>query len=200
MPNGNGIGLRNLEQALARYVEVGVESGMATDGANTTLEDTSKDWEINRWADGDIHIIKGGIEYVRSISANTANVVTFAALPVGVNVAAGDVYSIRRIAVPQDVYKPQEAYDSSIGEALTVDLDTGLYGGRTQAEVWVRSSAAAVFTVYGSRNGADWREVNTITIGAAGGEEHLGYMNAYRHIRVSTPAANDNQIEIASSR
>jgi len=100
---GNGIGQKNLEQALARYVEIGVESGVATSGSNTTLEDTTKNWEVNRWAGGDIHIVKGATEYVRTIASNTATVITFAALPALITVAAGDLYSVRRIAVPMDI-------------------------------------------------------------------------------------------------
>jgi len=96
--------------------------------------------------------------------------------------------------------EPKSAYGSSLGAALTVDLDTGLYGGRIHVEVWVKSSAAATFTVYGSRNGTDLRNTGLSIVLGAAGEDHLGFNNAYRYIRVSTPNANDNEIEIVSSR
>ncbi len=91
------------------------------------------------------------------------------------------------------------AYNSSTGAALTVDLDTGKYGGRLYVEVWVKSSAGATFTVYGSRNNADWRTVDTLVLAAAG-EAHKGYDNAYRWIRVATTTANNNEIEIVATR
>lgn len=99
----DGIGLKNLEQALSRYVEIGVETGVATAGTNTTLTDSTKSWEANRWLGGDIHIFRAGTEYVREITINTATVITFNALPGVVAPVAGDFYSIRRIVVPLDV-------------------------------------------------------------------------------------------------
>lgn len=92
-----------LTRLLSRIAGVSGDSGTATDGTNTTLEDTTKGWETDRWKDGDIHIHHDGIEYIRTISANTADTVTFAALPGGVAPAAGDSYEIRRIVVPQDI-------------------------------------------------------------------------------------------------
>jgi hypothetical protein len=97
------------------------------------------------------------------------------------------------------MFSPVSAYNSSTGAALTVILDTGQYGGRTVVEVWVKSSAAATFTVDGSRDGTNWRTVDTITLSGTG-EDHRGYQNAYRYVRVSTTAANDNEIEIVASR
>jgi len=90
-------------------------------------------------------------------------------------------------------------YGSSTGAVLTVDLDTGVYGGRLYAEVWVKSSAAATFTVYGSRDNSNWREVDTIVLDEAG-EASRGYDNAYRYIRVATTDANNNEAEIVASR
>lgn len=98
----------------------------------------------------------------------------------------------------EEVFAPKTAYNSSIGAELTVTLDTGVRG-RSVIEVWVKSSAAATFTVSSSKDGANWRTVDTISLAAAG-EDHRGYQNAYRYIQVSTPAANNNEIEITASR
>jgi hypothetical protein len=96
--------------------------------------------------------------------------------------------------------RPVSAYNSSVAAALslTLNLSTEVYG-RSLGEVWVKSSAAADFNVYGSRNGVDWRLVDTISLAAAG-EEHRGYRNAYAYIKVETSATNDNEIEICASR
>lgn len=96
-------------------------------------------------------------------------------------------------------FQPLSAFGSSTAAGLTVTLDTGPYGGRLQVEVFVGSSAAATFTVAGSRNNSDFRTVDTITL-TASGNAHRGYFNAYRYIRVSTAAANNNEIEIVASR
>lgn len=96
-------------------------------------------------------------------------------------------------------FKAQSAYGSSIGAPLSVVLDTGEYGGRTKVEVWVKSDAAADFVVYGSRNGVDFRAVDTLSLTAAG-ELHRGYENAYRYIKVETTAANTSEIEIVAGR
>lgn len=96
-------------------------------------------------------------------------------------------------------FQPLYAYNSSTAAPLSVTLDTGQYGGRTIVEVWVKSSAAATFNVYGSIDGTNWRLVDTITLSAAG-ETTRGYQNAYRYIQVSTTAANNNEIEVVASR
>ena len=93
---------------------------------------------------------------------------------------------------------PSSAYNASTGAALTVILDTG-DGARNPGEVWVKSSAAATFTVSCSRDGATYRTADTITFAAAG-EELRAYDNAYRFIKVATTAANNNEIEIVAGR
>ena len=93
---------------------------------------------------------------------------------------------------------PSSAYDGSTGAALEVMLDTG-DGAKNPVEVWVKSSAAATFTVSCSRNGVDYRTVETITLTAAG-EKLRAYDNAYRFIKVATTAANNNEIEIVAGR
>ena len=80
--------------------EMAVDSGVATGGTNTTLEDTTKDWEVNMWAGCVLEVDIGGIEYHRTITANTATVLTFNALPGATVVVAGDTYEIRRLTAP----------------------------------------------------------------------------------------------------
>lgn len=85
--------------------------------------------------------------------------------------------------------------------ALANDLDFG-DSPATKVEVWVKSSAAATFTIYGSADADDatrWREIDQIVLTGAG-EDHRGFENAYRHVRVSTATANDNEIEIVGAR
>lgn len=99
----------------------------------------------------------------------------------------------------REFFMPLAARDTSAGTGLAVTLDTGEYGGRLQVEVWVRSSGPAEFQVSGSRDGVEYRVVDTISLGAAG-EAHKGYFNAYRYVKVSTAARNNNEIEIVASR
>jgi hypothetical protein len=80
--------------------EIAVDSGIATGGSNITLEDTTKDWEVNMWIGSVVEIDIGGIEYHRTITANTATILTFNALPGIIVVGAGDPYQIRRVAAP----------------------------------------------------------------------------------------------------
>lgn len=95
----------------------------------------------------------------------------------------------------QPIYKR----GSSTGAPLSVVLDTGEYGGRTIVEVWVKSSGAAEWGVYGSVDGINWRKTDTISLGTAG-EEHRGYFSAYRYVKVETAAAVDNEAEIVAAR
>jgi len=93
------------------------------------------------------------------------------------------------------------AYGSSEGAALSVVLDT--LGVTAQIiEVWVKSNGAATFNVYGSQDGVTYRLCDTnnkIELTGAG-EEHDIFYNAYRFIKVSTTAENDNEIEIVAQR
>ena len=91
--------------------------------------------------------------------------------------------------------RTSEAYNSSTAAALTVVLDCGAAGARNPVEVWVKSSAAATFTVSCSRDGTSYRAVDTIALSAAG-EALRSYTNAYRYIKVATTDANNNEIEI----
>lgn len=77
--------------------EAAIENGTATGGTNATLEDTTKDWEVNMWADAILQVEIGGVEYHRTITSNTDDTLTFNALPLGITVGAGDKYSIRRV-------------------------------------------------------------------------------------------------------
>jgi len=99
MFGGDGIGIKNIQLALARWTEPAFNVGIATGGGNTTVEDSHKNWTVNKWAGGLIYVIKAdGKEYTRDITSNTATEITFAALPGGVNVVAGDIYAVRIIA------------------------------------------------------------------------------------------------------
>lgn len=99
MFGGDGIGIKNIQLALARWTEPAFNVGIATGGGSTTVEDTHKNWTVNKWAGGLIYVIKAdGKEYTRDITSNTATEITFAALPGGVNVVAGDIYAVRIIA------------------------------------------------------------------------------------------------------
>lgn len=80
--------------------EVAVDSGVATNGTGVTLEDTTKDWEVDMWVGCVVEVDIGGIEYHRTVTANTATVLTFNPLPGIVVVAAGDTYEIRRVTAP----------------------------------------------------------------------------------------------------
>ncbi len=84
---------------LVDIAEMALDDGIATGGSNTTLIDTAKGWENNMWEDCVVEVSIGGVEYHRTITANTNDRLTFNALPGGVVVAAGDVYQIRRGAV-----------------------------------------------------------------------------------------------------
>jgi hypothetical protein len=78
-----------LEQALRDVLR---NSGNATVGTNTTLTDTARSWIVNAFAGITVKILHAGIEYSTIIASNTANQLTFTALPGGVLVAAGDAY------------------------------------------------------------------------------------------------------------
>jgi len=98
-----GIIISAINEALRRVLEVSEDTGRATGGSNTTLEDTTKNWETNMWVGATIHIFKNGVEYLRSVTANTNTVITFTPLPTGIDVAAGDGWAVRRPIAVTDI-------------------------------------------------------------------------------------------------
>lgn len=198
MPLGHG----DLQDALRNYTRRVYLTGTVDTGAtNTVIPILDVDLPANIFKGLYCHFITGGAKGVwRKILSNDVTSLTLENALL-VTPSSGDQFAIIdvRDVLIGTLFEPKSAYGSSTGAAITVDLDTGLYGGRTIVEVWVKSSAAATFTVYGSRNGTDYRKIEDIILGGAG-EEHRGYQNAYRYIRVSTSAANNNECEIVASR
>lgn len=173
------------------------QAGQVNSGATTTsIPTVGKKYVPSAWKGGYMYFVNGAAQgQFASIVDNDATTFTVSGLTVAPG--PGDVFVL--YVDLTTIFSPLSAYGSSTAAPLTVDLDTGPYGGRTVVEIWVKSNGAATFNVYGSRNGVDWRLVDTITLTAAG-EAHRGYQNSARYIRVSTNAANDNMIEIWASR
>ena len=63
-----------------KIIENSILWGRASSGTATTLKDDSKNMTADLFKDKLIKIIIGGIEYVRKITANSADTFTFAAL------------------------------------------------------------------------------------------------------------------------
>jgi len=95
-------------------------------------------------------------------------------------------------------YARTSVTETSVAAALSATLDRSDDTGGAIVEVHVESSAAATFTLEVSFDGVTWRTVDTMVIGVGGGANHQGFFNAYPMIRVSTPTANNNVIEIVA--
>ena len=82
--------------------ETSLDSGVATGGGLTTLDDTLKGWQVNVWEDAMVEImdISTGIAYTRLIDSNTATQLDFTTNPLPAAVVAGDTYTIKRVASP----------------------------------------------------------------------------------------------------
>lgn len=77
--------------------------GTATGGSQTTLEDTSKNWRTNVWAGALIKITIDSIDYLRLVASNTADTLTFDALPAGIAAASGNKYAVSRVLSISDI-------------------------------------------------------------------------------------------------
>jgi len=82
---------------------------------------------------------------------------------------------------------------------LNVTLDVRGRGGYPLKDIWVKSSGAAVFYVYGSHDGVDWRLLDTLSVPDGDSTSiHKTIQNAYPHIGVGTAAQEVNEIEIVA--
>ena len=88
---------------------------------------------------------------------------------------------------------------ASSPSAISAELDTEGYGGMGLLEVWVKSDAAATFTVEGSHTGqaGSYRWIEELALPyKSRTDRHKGYLNAYRFVKVSTDDVNTSEIEI----
>lgn len=99
------------------------DSGEATGGTNTTLIDTTKDWETNILESDYLEVLVGATSYIRRILSNTATTLTFNALPVGIVVAAGDSYEIKPSAIEAKKTILTILDEAVIAAATTTGLD-----------------------------------------------------------------------------
>lgn len=61
----------------SRYMILGFDAGTATSGASTTITDSTKGWEVNRWKNYVVRIMAGtGAGQYRPIASNTATALT----------------------------------------------------------------------------------------------------------------------------
>ncbi len=102
--------------------ESSLDQGIATGGTNTTLVDATKGWQVNIWEDALVEVTIGGINYVREIDSNTATTLVFAAnpLPGGVVVAAGNVYSVKRVVSPLNPLARAEVHNAAVIAATDI--------------------------------------------------------------------------------
>lgn len=94
-----------LRELLSQFLAVSDDIGIATGGTNTTVVDANKDWPVDYWKNSTVYIFKPlglgtWMTYVRSCTTNTPTILTINPLPVGITVAAGDRYAIKRSTIP----------------------------------------------------------------------------------------------------
>lgn len=122
-----------------------LEQGVATGGTNTTLEDNTKGWQVNIWENAivSVDIVVAGIEYHREIDSNIADALDFTThpLPVGVVVAAGDPYTIRRVVSPGEVHI--DPYTDAAGaNILPANVRSTVIGSFKAVKVQIHWAAA----------------------------------------------------------
>jgi len=89
--------------------------------------------------------------------------------------------------------------ESSDDSALSVELDTTNLGGLQLCEVWISSNVEAIFSVFGSVDGENWRWVEDLTLPYNNRtDKHVGYHNAYNFLKVSTDTIGNHEIEIVA--
>jgi hypothetical protein len=88
--------------ATSRYFIIGFDAGTATSGASTTITDSTKAWDVNRWRNYSVRIMAGtGAGQIRPIASNTATAITV----VGTWVTAPDSTSVYTIqGDPEKIY------------------------------------------------------------------------------------------------
>jgi hypothetical protein len=118
-----------------KVIEGSILSGRAREGSATTLKDDAKNLESNVLKDKLIKINLDGIEYVRKITANTADTFTFATI--GTAVAAKAVLDntatgggkVTITADPVGVYANEYTVETVKGEGENADTEASFADG-----------------------------------------------------------------------
>lgn len=99
-----------LSDLVSRMTEVAIDSGAATGGSTTTLVDTTRNWQADKFIGGWAEITIAGVHYFREITDNDATSITFATTPA---VVAGTLYSIKRTVSLSEIVKVSGTVQSS---------------------------------------------------------------------------------------
>ncbi|MFO1532793.1 MAG: hypothetical protein ABR562_03705 [Thermoplasmatota archaeon] len=116
--------------------------GAATGGSGSTIQDTGKAWDVNKWKDACVRIAGGtGVGQERRIKGNTATVITIDqdqvvnGVPVGAFSPAPDatsVYEVHRAQYRKNWDTPADR----VGEELTA-----VFRARNTSPAWMTSEA-----------------------------------------------------------
>lgn len=142
--------------------EAAIDEGVATGGTNTTLIDATKGWQVNIWEDAIVEVEIGGIQYTREIDSNTATTLNFATnplLPPGVVVAAGCVYSIKRLVNPL----------SPIAKALVHNVAGYLAGADILGAAVVPTNTPCLFRIMAGFSASGILSVTITNVAGGGG-------------------------------
>lgn len=143
-----------LGRALVALSGVALVSGTATGGSNNTLQDNTKDWEVNHYEDALLRVTIGGITYERYIISNTADTLTINPLPGVIVVSAGDEYEIVETANPLNPLARAEVHNAAVVAATDI-LGAALAPINTPCTFRVAAgfNAAGIFSVTITRGG-----------------------------------------------
>jgi len=105
------------------------------DSSLTTILDTIKNWEVDKWKDAIVEVEVDGVHYYRTVISNTADELTITTLPVGHPVSAGAHYNIRLstriVLISGQVVKISGEVVHISGQAVTVSGDVVKVSGET---------------------------------------------------------------------
>lgn len=125
-------------------------SGTVTSGSNTTITDTTKDFELNTLIGSVAVIAINEITYFRTIISNTLDTITIANLPDGVVASAGDTYKINPNTLN---YVDLIFHDESITPNSGNEFNVGVYKTLT-FEIYGTSTSRTVNFMVTSFNGS----------------------------------------------
>ncbi len=163
-----------LQELLSRVTEFSSDSGTATGGAQTTLIDTLKNWEVNLWQGAvlEVYSVADNIYYLRTIASNTATTITMAALPAGKAPAAGDPYAMRLTIGLVDIDKWGQT--ALTGRDITLDIakiGDDVYTTPTHASVTAGSTTGVALAANANRIYALFQNISNEDISIEFGDD-----------------------------
>lgn len=150
--SGGGISLFTMDGTPLGALTAPDDAGVSNAGSNITLVDNQKYWDVNIWSGALLAISINGQEYRTVVISNTANSLTFNALPSGV-IIGKNKYTLKRLSFGLILAQATQNPTAVLAATDILSSDITPANPPDEIRVTVMTDTSAVFSVIITNNG-----------------------------------------------